>query len=351
MKQPIIIYSFGRSGSNILLDCLDLSSATHCRNEVHLYPSSPLNQKILQDDNNNIEDRLIEHWDDFVYYTNSRWGYLDRHHPQTLLKDYYKNFWDKLGVTRFLIRKNRTRQLFSFVYKEFEREEYKLPSWLLVSDFEEIAIPVFKTLIYLEDCLPWIMKKRPDTKIVHLIRYPLGYIKSLYKRLYKNQNADSLHRANRLNLIARLEKAKSIGLDFPLKKTNVEHLNKLEVLVWNWAIANQIIYQQGKINDRQTFIITYEQLLISPVETIKSVYDYCGLPWSIEIENAVCFTFKSSISLATNYISVFSEEEQQITLNIINRTSLKNLWNNEMWSSLEQIKSENKNDNISYSPY
>ena len=195
------------------------------------------------------------------------------------------------------------------------------------------------------------MNERPDTKVIHLIRYPLGYAKSLYKRLYKNQDATHFHEANRLNLITRLKKAQSIGLDFPLKKSELEFLSELEIIVWNWAIGNQIIYQQGKINDRQTFIITYEQLLINPVETVKSIYDYCELPWSIEIENAINFTFKSSGSLATDYKSIFSEQEQEITKNIISKFSLKNLWNNEMWSDLDKIKAEDKDDTISYSPY
>jgi hypothetical protein len=250
-----------------------------------------------------------------------------------------------------LIRKNRTRQSLSFLHREFAREEYKLPNGLLVPHYEKIAVPVFKTLIWLEDCLPWILKERPNVKVIHLIRYPLGYAKSLYKRLYKDSDTTHFHEANRQNLSERIEKAQYLELDIPLKKTEIESLSELEVIIWNWVIGNQIIYRKGNINEGKTFVITYEQLLIDPIETIKGVYEYCQLPWSEEIENALNFTFKSSVSLATDYSSFFPQQEQEITKQIIDKSSLKNLWNNELWIELGKIKAKAKNNTISYSPY
>ena len=76
-EDLVLIVGHGRSGTNWLLEMLDLSSRTHCRNEPNVIRDSPLTaiHAELIDPSNDAE--LDEHWDSAVAWAAERQGERD----------------------------------------------------------------------------------------------------------------------------------------------------------------------------------------------------------------------------------------------------------------------------------
>lgn len=350
MNQNIIIYGLGRSGSNILLDTTDLLNFTHCRSEPHSYSSSPIQSKIF-DRNDSLEASMSQHWDDIVHWMSWRWGQKDRHHPDAPPKVYYRQFFWNLGLPQFLIRKNRSRKALSIFYPEFKNTEYQLPSWMLTPNWHEKATHVFKMNSSLEQHLSWIIKHRPETKIVFLIRHPLGYAQSLYRRFYSRfdeEEVNSFYEKNCDNIRSRLKYARENNLDVP--SPDVSSLNPFESVIWSWLLFNEISYQLYS-NQQSVITVVYEQLLANPVEQIKAVFDHCGLPWNSELAQKIQTTYGQSARLAQSFRDYWDEDAQKVAAEILSHSSIQSFWSDQLWENLDNLAKEQLAAQPSYSPY
>lgn len=348
MAQQIIIHSLGRSGSNILLDCFDLSPATHCRNEPHVYPLSPVRQRILGVSFDNMDECMSQYWDEAVQWMSSRWGSRDRHHPMALPKAYYRRPLWSLGVPQALIRKKQLRKLCSLIYSDFNNNEYKLPSWMLMPHWQESTVHVFKLLSVLERHLFWISEHRPGIKIIHLVRHPLGFAQSMYRRVYEAGDKQYFHRQNLMGLEKKLRYAKEAGLNFPL--TEIKTLDFFETVIWNWLIFNETIYQRYR-GKHQLMTIVYEQLISDPELTLRKVFDHCQLSWSKDIENAIKKTFSRSSQLALSFRAYWPAEVQKSADDILSGSSIMSLWSKLLWDRLDHLTDMQGNDPVTYRPY
>lgn len=352
MSKQVIIYGNGRSGSNILLDCLDLDPMTHCRNEPHAYKLSPI-QQIIKPEDENLDAYMSQYWDNIVDWMSSRWGPRDRNHPEAPAKVYYQELVQKLGIPKLLIKHNRARRFLSFIYPEFDTlEEYRFPSFLFVRGWEEITIQVFKIITYLEaNHLSWIWQNRPNVKTVHIVRYPLGFLQSLDQRLYKKKvDEQHFHVQNRLNLLNRLHNAAKVGLHFPLTDKEIESLSNLEVIIWNWLIFNESLYKLGE-DKKQNLVVTYEQLLTNGKEVVKQVFEHCNLQWTEAQEKSVQKTFVTSAFKALSFQSYWSEEDKKLAESILSHSSIKHLWDDALWERLNLLAENQSKKEVSYSPY
>ncbi|MGF1491793.1 MAG: sulfotransferase [Microcoleaceae cyanobacterium] len=352
--QHILIYSLGRSGSNILLDSMDLDASTHCRNEPHAYRSSYLQSHILfgsnqlTSDDSSIEECMAQHWDNAVNWMSCRWGIRDRHHPEAPAKTYYRPQWWERGLPQFLIHKNKSRKLASILYPEFRREEYRLPAWILTPNWQENTTHVFKLARCLERQLNWILENRPQTKVVFLIRHPLGFAQSLYRRLYNHRDQGRHHRQNCQLLRSRLQYRMNLGLDVP--EVDVDSIDLFESVLWNWFVFNQTSYELHTAYPNVQTVV-YEQLLVDPVAQFKAVYAHCGLRWDSCVEQSIQQTYGHSAHLAQSFQNYWSAEYKQAAEQILARSSLRAFWTGKLWSTLDQLTTEQKATEVAYSPY
>ncbi|NOY69660.1 MAG: sulfotransferase [Deltaproteobacteria bacterium] len=347
MQPYVLIHSLGRSGSNVLLDSLDLPSTTHCRNEPHSYGNSPLSKTVLEADCEDIESCMAR-WDEAVYWMSTRWGGKDRNHPGARPKIYFRKLWRDTGVPQFLIRKSRVRKLLSFIYPEFCNQEYRLPPWLLIPGWNEKTVHVFKLLNSLEFHLPWILEHCPEVKVVYLVRHPLGYAKSLYQRLYQKGDKKYYHERNLLILKKRLP---FLTGDYHGRLADeIKTLSLFETVVWNWLTFNDETYRFFR-DDPRVLTVVYEQLLCNPLETIKSVYNHCGLSWNILYEAEIYHTFSGSAHLAVNFHKFWPADKQETAKGILRDSAVMHLWDKKLWSQLDRISRDQKGGFLKYSPY
>lgn len=346
-QKNIIIYSFGRSGSNILLDTLDLSPLTFCRNEPQSFANSPLCSKILNSDLT-VEDSMSQYWEEVVSWMGSHLSCKDRHHPYAPPKVYYKKYLWQLGIPQFLIHKNRTRRALSFIYPQFNQEEYQLPSWFFTPDGCKKTTYVFKTGSSLENHLNWIINHRPQTKIIILIRHPLGFAQSLYCRLYKGQDPNYFYEQNCQKILSRLQYGEENGVELP--SIDINSLTLFESVIWNWLLFYETSYQLYS-SHQSVLTITYEQLLANPLEQAKTIFNHCSLPWNSEIEEKVRKTYQQSAHLAQSYKNYWQQESQKLTDKILSYSSVRNFWDDQLWADLDKLAADQEANQVAYTPY
>lgn len=347
MASVVLIHSTGRSGSNILLDSLDLSPHTHSRNEPD-YDSSPLARNFTLRPFREANRNLDHHWDDAVRWMSNRWATKDRHHPRGASKAFYRPLWASLGLPKFLIEKNRTRRAIGLLYPPFRQEEFTLPGWILTPGWLERTTQVFKVNRATEYQVPWILENRPGIKHLFLVRHPLGFAQSIFRRFYTPENEQHYHRLNLETIRTGLDFAETLGLELP--DVDVDSLDMFESTIWHWYVFNEITYQVCQ-NHPSVLTIVFEALLADPATHIQAAYEHCDLDWTPEIEAAVRETYKSSAHLALSFRESLDEEQQRLTEAMLSQSQIQSLWPDNLWEQLESMSHAQDASKPSYSPY
>ncbi len=370
MHRNIFISGNGRSGSNILLDCLDLSQYTHCRNEPHSFNTSPFYQKILQhlyfdptkfnvddiesnilDPNFDLSDSLNQHWDSILEHMQYHWSDRDRIIPNGEKKNYINGlFWDT-GLFQFLNKKNQLRKKLSVVIPSFKGSEFQFPSWFFNDSWGKDTVHVFKVLKTIEFCYSWLSENYPQTPIIHLIRYPGGFYKSLTSRFfskYDEQGKKVFETINKIMLSKRLNLAKEKNITFP--EVDIDSMNLLECTFWNWLVMNELIYSHYAKKSLIKLVV-FENLICDPINEFKSIYDYCGLPWSPIIEEQIGYVFSQSAKTALSFRQALSTSDQDFIHKTLQYSSLPELWSEQLWQNIESLADKQKSASITYDPF
>ena len=352
-NPPILIHALGRSGSNILLDCFDLTPSTHCRNEPHTFPSFPAEIHLSQDGVIS-EEYMPQHWDELVCWMGSHFSSKDRHHPQSPPKSYYRSLGQQLKLPQTILGRRRTRKALSILLSELqEKGEYTLPAWLMQPNWQDRAIHVLKVGESLEQHLPWILENRPGTKVIFLVRHPLGFSQSLHKRYYQQRTVDLVHHEqNCERLRLRIWQAQQLGIKLPSEVTavDVNSLGRFEVVLWSWFVFHEIGYHLYS-GQPDVEIVTYEKILAEPIPQLKKIYAHCNLPWDEHVEQAVSSTFGFSARLAQSFLQYWSEDEQQIANDVLRHSSMRSAWTDELWKALDELALAQEGVEVSYQPY
>ncbi len=171
--KHVMIVGTGRSGSNRLLDILDVHETTNCRNEIHRF-DTPVG-KLSRVEKADADQITPDVWNDAVAQAELRQSIDDR---KTLVG---KSFTNSLAPVAYrLVHHTKLRHLLWS-----RQEEWDIPGFALAKDAK--ALPVFKVLGR-HDSLVAIHKHLPEQSILHVIRDPRAYLKSWWNRLVLQQD-------------------------------------------------------------------------------------------------------------------------------------------------------------------
>ncbi|AFY77767.1 MAG: sulfotransferase [Hydrococcus sp. C42_A2020_068] len=285
-----VIVGQGRSGTNWLLDLLDLSPRTHCRSEANELAASPLAQLPSPIVRNHLGKNFGEQWDRAIALSALRLGERDRigAHPKAYLYEPLR--W--LGGTT-LLNKRKVRQLLSLAMPGLGESEWFVSWWLASQDALKRAFVVLKlnqVLAWAE----WLLLNRPQALVIHIVRHPGGFLNSWQNRYLTTQDPEAVKKANyeRLQQIANSDShwAKRFG--------DLETMSVEESELWYyWCYAAETIHGAGC--DRENYLyIVYEELVADPLAVTEMLYKKCHLPWKIEIERKVTQSASSSNAIA-----------------------------------------------------
>lgn len=307
----------GRSGTNWLLDLLDLSSQTHCRNEANELTASPLAKLPLPTVKSHFDKDFGEQWDRAIALSAVRLGRRDRIGAHSKIH-LYEPVRQLGGAT--LLSKQKFRQLLSVTAPSLGESEWPVPRWLAARKDLEQAFLVLK-LNQVPAWAEWLLLNRPNVSIVHIVRHPGGFLNSWQNRYLATQDPKAVREANYERLKQIVKGDSGWGDRFG----NLEAMSVDEMELWYWCYATETIHQAGYRRNNYLEIV-YENLVAAPLEIAKQLYEKCHLPWTNEIERKVAQSAGSSNAIATAWRNKLSSENIQLVERILDNSLMSQWW-------------------------
>jgi len=318
-KNYILIVGQGRSGTNWLLDLLNLSLNTYCRNEANEIENAPLAKLLESGMAKTLDESFGNRWDEAIAAETLLMS--DRDRLGLTPKFYLRESVRKLGGTA-LLSKKKIRKILSVFQPNLKNNAWLVPAWLANPEKLKQALTVFK-LNQVPAYAEWVLKNRPDTLVIHIVRHPGGFLNSWEKRYLALKNKEAVKQANeeRLKTIVlhNLEWAKIFG--------NIETMTVDESELWYWLYANEIIYNAGN-GSANYLLIVYEDLVNNTLEVIQQLYEKCQLAWTPEIEGEINKSTSKSGKIATAWQKKLSEEQIKLVEKVLARSLMSQWWDN-----------------------
>ena len=333
-KQSLPTYGLivgdGRSGSNWLLNILNASPVTFCRNEPQDIPQSSyaaLNDfEILRHD----WQKFGTLWDAFVASTASRMGERDLRIDSG--KEYVHPFAVKTGLSQVLARPKLRRFVRAFV-PVYRSGEWPLPRWMGSRQRLEAAYVLFK----INGMRAWMVRRiceiRPDVPVLHIVRHPGGQLNSGMNRFFLKLNAATQAQERQLYQAV----IKEVVADMPELDGIVPELQRLDLaqtVAWFWRINNEAIYRIGQ-TARRYKIVVYEELAAEPRQHIRDIYTFLELPFGPDVEKRALASVGKSAShdwtgspapVIGAWKRQLSPAHKALVADVLNECPLANYW-------------------------
>lgn len=316
-SKYILIVGQGRSGTNWLLDILDLSAKTHCRNEADQLTTSPLAGLSMKRVQLPLDEALGQQWDQAIALASLKMGVRDR--IGGTRKYHLYDIVRRFGGA-YVFRKKRLRLLLSFLMPSLRQEDWPVPWWFSSPQALEQAFTVFK-LNQIPAWTEWLLLNRPDTMIIHIVRHPSGFLNSWQKRYLAQQNSSEVKRTNQ----ERLRQIAEIDANWSQLFGDIEVMTVDESELWYWRYATEKIDAAG--NGRANYLrIIYEDLVSDTLKVSKQLYEKCDLPWMLEIETAISNSASSSNLIATAWRKNLLPEEISLVEHVLAGSPMSQWW-------------------------
>ncbi len=272
LQRCVLVSGNGRSGSNRILDMLDASSETVCRNEPHAIEGGQFFE---------FDGRLFEEDLSFEKIQRMRQTFenaLYRRSQRDRLNFKHKNFINRLGrASSVPMSKARFRNSLHALGVLQSPNEWTLLDRSLKKDLLARAVLVLK----LPNAPAWccaMAKENPNCLIVHNVRSPVEFLQSWYNRFIKTgvgfssfeENFEDIPRI--LSFFGRADSER-------LRETTEE--NVIEANLWRWRYVNEKLLEVSDL-PRQYKRVTYRDVGRDPLGTAESLYNFCGLPFDTE---------------------------------------------------------------------
>lgn len=313
-----VILGEGRSGTNWLLDLLDSSETTHCRNEPNtLTESSPMVRLPNPFVPSPASDAVLERdWDEMIRWTFSHFGRRD---PQiTVPKAHIYELGRKIGLNRTMNR--RPRQVLRKIIPCLRGGEWELPPWVGSRTRLSRAHPVIK-LVQVPAWATWLLRNRPGARVAHIVRHPGGFLNS-WRNRYLNKLGEPVVREANGNRL------REIGAQFPdwaKRFGDIDAMSVIESELWYWRFSSETIFAVG--NGRPNYHqLTYEQLAADPAAVARRVFEFAGIEWTDAVERRVTAVSHRADALACAWRSKMSATDVAAIDRVLAGSVMQDWW-------------------------
>lgn len=281
-----VVTGQGRSGTNWLLDLLDTSSETYCRNEPNAIPGSPfevLGPLWLNDINAPVWDT---EWDRVVDIATRSMG--ERDHPFSVRKDFARPLAQSTTAIDRL-HGRRSLQALRVVMPSLREGQWPVPRWVASPDQLAAAHAILK-VNRANGVLRWVLVNRPHVPVVNIIRHPCGRHLSYQRRFLANHDGTEVLEASRdwLREIARHDAA------WGARFGDIERHDHLEAQMWMWRYVNETLDETGQQAGNYHRVV-YEELADDPIGHVEHLYGALGLRWDDEARAAAQSSVNHSV--------------------------------------------------------
>lgn len=318
----VVIAGQGRSGTNWLLDILDHSPHTHCRNEPDRMALSPfwrLSAKALPVLEAEHQD-FARGWQEAVDWAVARHGVSDRgavcRKRHLYAASYYTGLERRYHESGF-------RALLRPFRPELAGDEWKLPR--LVGSRRRLsdACCVLK-INQMPGWARWILRSRPDVGVIHIARHPGGFLSSWKERYLAGQSATAVKEAS-LDRWRQITAREPGGLP-PVETAAQMEVDEIELSFWKYSTeAIDLAGQGGSAYLR----VLYEQLAADPIEVARGIYKFCDLPWKPAIAVRIARMSREAPKLKDRWKTSLPPTDHELIERILTGSSLRGWWSEE----------------------
>ena len=289
--QHILIHSSGRSGSNRLLGMLDVHDWTNCRNEPDEHVTSI--RDFMQIQATLSQEKRDEAWAEALRIARVSRSKVD---PFEQNKAYLRGpAW---AVLSQLYRRQRLRRVLGMTSDEWRLSRLVLPDAKAAS-----IVPVLKMkLSPISDWLVSYHRRNTQQTILHIVRHPIAYLKSLFARYISVVYRDDPETNYALTRVKLGDFPSMIGQEDLPESYSVFNDFKAQLLYWRqW---NEPIYARFKESARY-LLMTYEDVSKDLAAAAQNAFSVCGLTLSaaqareVSVLKNVLFANPHSISFDT----------------------------------------------------
>jgi hypothetical protein len=319
-KRPdyVMICGQGRSGTNWLLDILDQSPRTHCRNEPNEVPGSPMatlpSPYVPTADS---DAALAAGWDAAARFAATHVGEFDHALPGP--KNHIYGFSRATGLARSI--NPRPRKLLKVLAPSLGKHEFPLPFWVGSNRRLAESLGVLK-FVQAPIWAAWVLNHRPNVQVLHIVRHPGGFLNSWKNRWLNENDPQRVRQANR----DRLEAVRKARPEWEPLFGDIDAMGVVESELWYWRFASEAIHAAGQ-GKQQYELIVYEQLVANPPELAGRVYDVCGVPWDADVAARVkASAGRESGSIAAAWRSKLPPEDVVAIDKVVNGSIMASWW-------------------------
>jgi hypothetical protein len=299
-KRPEVafILGMGRSGTNFLLDLLDLSERTHCRNEPDELPGGSLAPWSQWKIHSSRREGL-SHWEDLSRAV-SCGG--DRDRPTPPWKSWLRQY---SSVPAQALSKSALRKLLPGLGSA----EFRWPHSLVRQEALASSLHIFKinaapsvAELFLQESAH---SHDRSPRIIHIVRNPAGFLRSWRRRwLAKHDDAEVLQ-SNR----ARIQEVLANDPDGGAFMAAIDEPDVFESELLFWRYCTQRIREAGRDNERY-IEVSYDELASSPIDSLQGIFKGLDLPWTQEVNERVVQMTASSVAIASAFQAELDEESR-----------------------------------------
>ncbi len=278
MNRYAIVTGQGRSGTNWVLDVLDASQETFCRNEPNVIPGSPFERlpplwRLAEG------DKLNESWDSVARETCMTTG--ERDHRLKVNKHYLHDWAHKAGLPPLMARPKIRSALGKTILRDLDGHIWDLPSLIGSQERLEEACTIIK-VNQVPLLIQWILAERQDVPVVNIVRHPCGRHASFAKRYLSGADADA-------ELALTRDHLRVIASDDEVWRDrfgSIDEMGHVASQTWMWRFVNESIEEFG-VGKPQFMRIIFEEMTADPMPHAKAIYELFGLEWTSEVSALV----------------------------------------------------------------
>lgn len=322
-----LIIGQGRSGTNWLLDCLDASPQTFCRNEPNecvpsLMDPLPNHWRIGADG-----ARLAHWWDQVAEGTATHMG--ERDHRLNHPKDFVRPLSQQLGIAQLSARP-RVRKLASRILWSWADGEWRMPRWVgRLNQPDTLAI--FK-LVQGYNWATWVVDNRPDVPVVQVVRHPGGRHESFLRRYVSTADPEKVRR-HKIDQLRQLAPEKGLVERMgPLDELTLE-----EAETW-FGVYQMEVFETRAAHSPKYLRITYEDMVADPSATIQQVFDHFELRLTQDVRDRIDAQRGTSVfgqvrdasAQTDGWREVLEPEVAERIAAIMEKTSIASWWDDDV---------------------
>jgi hypothetical protein len=336
-QKYALIVGQGRSGTNWLLDIFDASAQTFCRNEPNAVSGSPCGQLApLWRVEPQMQD-MDQLWDDIAAQMGRRMG--ERDHRLKHPKQYVHPLSRQLGIASFPARP-KIRAALQTIAPGLRGGEWDLPWWVGDQSKLAAALAVFK-INRASRIATWLLRNRPQVPVIHIIRHPGGRLNSWVNRFLSDRDKADIDHRNK----TRLREVLVLAPEWQPLFKDIENMSIAESETWFWRYVTETIHRAGE-GLSQYKCVVYEDLAADPLGVAREIYDFCGLPFTPEVEKIIVGGLGKSVwgkldgtpkSVAQAWRHKLTPDELMVLDQVLKGSLMEQWWNADPNQLLERI--------------